>query len=93
MAEIKQAVYAIILIIVVIFNNAPALAGIKERIAPRYILARMAEKRRKPEDISDDKAEWSNVPTKISMDEVLSVDMQQGKEYVPDKPKKEKGGK
>ena len=53
----------------------------------------MAEKRRNPEDISDDKAEWSNVPTKISMDEVLSVDMQQGKEYVPDKPKKEKGGK
>ena len=39
----------------------------------------------------DDKGEWSNVPTKISMDEILSVDMQQGKEFVPDKP--QKGGK
>lgn len=93
LAALKYLIYALILIVLVIFNNAPALAGIKERIAPRYILARMADKRRKPEDISDDKAEWSNVPTKISMDEVLSVDMQQGKEYVPDKPKKENGGK
>lgn len=93
LAALKYLIYALILIVLVVFNNAPALAVIKERIAPRYIFARMAEKKRKPEDISDDKAEWSNVPTKISMDEVLSVDMQQGKEYVPDKPKKKKEGK
>ena len=91
LAALKFLIYALVLIVVVIFNNAPALAPIKERIAPRFILQRMAEKKRKPEDINDDKAEWSNVPTKISMDEILSVDMQQGKEFVPDKP--QKGGK
>ena len=91
LAALKFLIYALVLIVVVIFNNAPALAPIKERIAPRFILQRMAEKKRKPEDINDDKAEWSNVPTKISMDEILSGDMQQGKEFVPDKP--QKGGK
>lgn len=91
LAALKYLIYALVLIIAIVFNNAPALAPIKERIAPRFVLQRLAEKKRKPEDIHDDKAEWSNVPTKIAMDEILSTDMQQGKEYVPDKPKK--GGK
>lgn len=91
LAALKYLIYALVLIIAIVFNNAPALAPLKERIAPRFILQRLAEKKRKPEDIHDDKAEWSNVPTKISMNEILSTDMQQGKEYVPDKP--EKGGK
>ncbi len=91
LAALKYLIYALVLIIAIVFNNAPALAPIKERIAPRFILQRLSEKKRKPEDIHDDKAEWSNVPTKIRMDEILSTDMQQGKEYVPDKP--QKGGK
>ncbi|MGN0543994.1 MAG: branched-chain amino acid ABC transporter permease [Acutalibacteraceae bacterium] len=91
LAALKYLIYALILIVIVIFNNAPAFASLRERIAPRFIMQRIADRKRKPEDISDDKAEWSKVPTKISMDEVLSVDVQQGKEYVPDKP--EKGGK
>ena len=90
-AALKYLIYALILICLVIFNNAPAFTRIKEKLAPRFIMARIADKKRKPEDISDDKGEWSNVPTKISMDEILSVDMQQGKEFVPDKP--QKGGK
>lgn len=90
-AGVAGVIYALILICLVIFNNAPAFTRIKEKLAPRFIMARIADKKRKPEDISDDKGEWSNVPTKISMDEILSVDMQQGKEYVPDKP--QKGGK
>ncbi len=91
LAALKYLIYALILIVIVIFNNAPVFASLRERVAPRFIMQRIADRKRKPEDISDDKAEWSNVPTKISMDEVLSVDVQQGKEYVPDKP--EKGGK
>lgn len=91
LAALKYLIYALILICLVIFNNAPAFTRIKEKLAPRFIMARIADKKRKPEDISDDKGEWSNVPTKISMDEILSVDMQQGKEFVPDKP--QKGGK
>lgn len=91
LAALKYLIYALILIVIVIFNNAPVFASLRERIAPRFIMQRIADRKRKPEDISDDKGEWSNVPTKISMDEILSVDMQQGKEYVPDKP--QKGGK
>ena len=91
LAALKYLIYALILICLVIFNNAPAFTRIKEKLAPRFIMARIADRKRKPEDISDDKGEWSNVPTKISMDEILSVDMQQGKEFVPDKP--QKGGK
>ena len=73
LAALKYLIYALILICLVIFNNAPAFTRIKEKLAPRFIMARIADKKRKPEDISDDKGEWSNVPTKISMDEILSV--------------------
>ena len=37
----------------------------------------------------DDEAKWDRVPTKISMDEVLSVELQPQTAYTPDKPKKE----
>lgn len=92
LAALKYLIYALILICLVIFNNAPVFSNLKEKFAPRFILSRISDKKRKPGDISDDKGEWSNVPTKIKMDEILSVDMQQGKEFVPDKPEK-KGGK
>ena len=63
LAALKYLIYALILICLVIFNNAPAFTRIKEKLAPRFIMARIADKKRKPEDISDDKGEWSNVPT------------------------------
>ena len=84
MAEIKQAVYAVILIIVVIFNNAPALNKVKDKLS----ISNLLKKNKKPEVILDDGADWRKVPTKIPMDEVLTADLPNNKAFEPDKPEK-----
>lgn len=84
MAEIKQAVYAVILIIVVIFNNAPALNKVKDKLS----ISNLLKKNKKPEVIHDDGADWRKVPTKIPMDEVLTPDLPNNKAFEPDKPEK-----
>lgn len=91
LAALKFLIYALILIGIVIFNNAPALASVKEKLSIKGLIAKATAKNRKPGDILDDEAHWDKIPTKISMDEVLSTDIQQGNEYTPDKPVK--GGK
>lgn len=91
LAALKFLIYALILIGLVIFNNAPKLAAFKEAVSIKNLLAKLMSKKRRPEDILNDPAHWDKIPTKISMDEVLSTDIQPGNEYVPDKPKK--GGK
>lgn len=91
LAALKFLIYALILIATVIFNNAPKLAGLRAKLSIRSVLNRLTEKRRQPEDIREDEADWSRIPTKIKMDEVLSTDLQQGNEFTPDKP--QKGGK
>ena len=91
LAALKFLIYALILIGLVIFNNAPKLAAFKEAVSIKAFLAKLMSKKRKPEDILNDPAHWDKIPTKIRMDEVLSTDIQPGNEYVPDKPKK--GGK
>lgn len=74
LAVLQNLLYALVLIVIVIYNNAPALKGIREK----YSLSAFIEKRKKvhdPANINDDKAKWDVVPTKISMDEILSVDL------------------
>lgn len=88
LAALKFLIYALILIGIVIFNNAPALAPIKEKLSIRGLIGKLTAKSRKPGDILADEAHWDKIPTKISMDEVLSTDIQQGNEYTPDKPVK-----
>ena len=88
LAALKFLIYALILIGIVIFNNAPGLAPIKEKLSIKGLIAKLTVKSRKPEDILNDPAHWDKIPTKISMDEVLSTDIQQGNEYTPDKPGK-----
>ena len=83
LAALKFLVYALILIVVVVFNNAPKLAGIRER----FSLKRLIKSKRHPSDIHDDEAAWDRVPTKIRMDEVLSVDIIVDEPYSPDKAK------
>ncbi len=73
LASLRNLVYAIILIVVVIFGNAPALKSIREK----YSIASFFERFRK-KDVSkrkDDEAKWARVPTKIKMDALLSTDM------------------
>ena len=73
LAVLKNLIYALILIVIVIYNNAPKL----KRFRDTYNIGALISKFKKhdPAHIKDDKAKWDVVPTKISMDEVLSVDM------------------
>ena len=71
LAPVKNIVYALILILIVIFSNAPAMKGFRESINPRNW------KRKTPDDagkIKNDAAQWDRIPTKINMDDPLSVD-------------------
>ena len=94
LAAIKFLVYAIILIVFIIFNNAPKLQSLREKLSITRILHERKEKRN-PASIKNDQAKWDKIPTKIRMDEVLSVDVTPESPYTPNKPDKpvKKGGK
>jgi len=87
LAVLQDLFYALVLIVLVIYNNAPALKPLREKYNVRRLLARFV--RHNPAHIKDDEAKWDRVPTKIEMDEVLSVDLQVSSPYTPDKSKKE----
>lgn len=91
-AAFKNLIYAIILIGMILFNNAPIFANLKNRIAPSSIMRRVREKKAHPGDITDDSADWRVIPTKIRMDEILSTDLQPNAAFEPDKAKS-RGGK
>ena len=88
LAALKLLIYAIILIVVVVFKNAPALKPLRERFNLKALLRKITKSHTKPGHISDDDAEWNRVETKIKMDELLSVDFQQKNTYTPDKKSK-----
>ena len=87
LAVLQNLLYALILIVLVIYNNAPALKGFRETYNFKNLINKFKEHR--PEHIRDDEAKWDRVPTKIEMDEVLSVDIQVSSPYTPDKADKE----
>lgn len=88
-AVLKDLVYALLLILLIVYRNAPALKGFREKISIKNLFAKR-KKNRDPAHIRDDEAQWDRVPSKINVDEVLSVDLQTNSPYTPDKPKKEK---
>lgn len=92
MAAIKTLVYAIILIVLVIYKNAPALKSFRERVSVKKLIESVKKKifrvKESPSDIKDDPGEWDEIPTKIITDEVLSTDFALTT-YTPDKPDKE----
>ncbi len=74
LAVLQNLLYAVILIIIIIYGNSPALAGLREK----YNFAKLfkkTEKRKDPSVITNDKAKWYKIPTKISMDELLSTEI------------------
>ena len=89
LAVLQDLFYALILIVIVIYNNAPALKGFRETHNIKNLFAKIAKNAHNPATQRDDEAKWDRVPTKISMDEVLSVDLQPQTSYTPDKPEKE----
>ena len=89
MAVLQDLFYALILIILVIYNNAPGLKGFRETYNVKALLSKIKKPSKDPTKISDDEAKWDRVPTKIEMDEILSVDIQTRSPYTPDRPGKE----
>lgn len=73
LAAVKLLVYALILVVVVLFNNAPGLQRYREAVSLKNWLNKRA--RRKAETVVEDSVVWARVPSKIPMDEVLSVDL------------------
>lgn len=72
LAVLQNLLYALVLIVIVIYNNAPKLKGFRDKYNIGVLLNKF--KKHDASKINDDKAKWDVVPTKISMDEVLSVD-------------------
>lgn len=87
LAVLQDLFYALILIVLVIYNNAPSLKGFRESHSLKKFFEKF--KKHNPANIKDDEAKWDRVPTKIDMDEILSVDLQPSNNYTPDKAEKE----
>lgn len=88
-AVLKDLFYALILIVLIIYRNTPALKGFREKVSIKNLFQKFT-KPKDPSHVADDEHKWDRVPTKIEIDEVLSLDLQTSSPYTPDKPEKEK---
>lgn len=86
LAALRLLIYAVILIIVVIFNNAPAMKNIRERFNIKSMIIRRNSKKKGV--INDDAAEWNRIETKVKMDAILTPDLPHNETFTPDKPDK-----
>jgi len=75
LAVLKDLIYALILILVVIYNNAPKLKSFREKYNLKALWQLVYKKKHDPAEHKDDEGAWDRVPTKIDMDEVLSLDL------------------
>ena len=93
MAAVKTLVYAIILIVMVIYKNAPALKNIREKYDIKKLVTKIIPHHKRESYVRDDEARWDVVTTKISMNEVLSTDIVVQESITsPDKPDKPQSG-
>ena len=76
LAVLQDLLYALILILLVIYNNAPALKGFRDKYSLQRLLHKIIKPKHDPSHRADDEAKWDRVPTKIDMNEVLSVEFQ-----------------
>ena len=93
LAALQKLVYALVLVLIVIYNNAPKLKTFREK----YNLRRLREKlsaalhrlvlKKHPAE-KPDAADWSKIPTKVPMDAILSTDFTPGAASDEDKPDK-----
>ena len=74
-AVAKDLIYAVILILVVIYRNAPNLKNFREKYNLNNLWRKITRHKGKATELDDDAIRWDVVPTKISMDEVLSTDI------------------
>ncbi len=73
LAVLKNMLYALILILLVIYNNAPKLKGFREKYNLRALIGKITK--HDPSKDINDSGRWDVVPTKIAMNEVLSTDI------------------
>lgn len=74
MAVLQNLIYALVLIVIVIYSNAPFLSSIREKYSVRSLWRRRFSKKKDASFRHDDEASWARIPTKINMDELLSID-------------------
>ena len=72
MSAVKNIVYALILVVMVIYNNAPALKSVREKLNVKNVISTITKPK---QGYADDEGKWDRVPTKIDMNEVLSTDV------------------
>ena len=75
LAVLQNLLYALILILIVIYNNAPALKSFRDRYNLNVLMKKLFRRKGDPAHVEDDAAKWDVVPTKIEMNEVLSIDV------------------
>ena len=75
LAVLQNLIYAVILIIIVVYNNAPALKSFRERFNIGTLLRKVFGSSNNPGNVRDDSAKWDEIPTKIEMNEILSLDV------------------
>ncbi|MBR5515750.1 MAG: branched-chain amino acid ABC transporter permease [Clostridia bacterium] len=76
LAVLQDFLYAIILIVIVIYNNAPGLKNFREGYNLNVLFDKISSRKNNPANIQDDEASWHRVPSKIQIDEVLSTKIQ-----------------
>lgn len=87
LAVLQNLLYAVVLIVIIIYNNTPSLKSFRDRVNFGVLLRKLSKRGVDPSKVADDKAKWDVVPTKIEMNEVLSIDIAPNDNYT-----REKGG-
>jgi len=75
LAVLQNLLYAVILIIIVVYNNAPKLKNFRDKYNFTALMHKIFAPKHDPAHRLDDKAKWDVVPTKIEMNEILSIDL------------------
>ena len=76
MAVLQNLIYSLILVLIVIYNNAPGLKGFREKYNFGVLMNKIIKKKPEHEhQEGDDSAQWHRIPTKIKMDEIISTDI------------------
>ncbi len=89
LAVLQNLIYALVLIVIVIYNNAPALKSFRDTYNFKALTRRLMHSKADESSIKDDAAKWDVVPTKIEMNEILSIDL---KAQNLSSDKRQKGG-
>lgn len=87
LAILQNILYSLILILIVIYNNAPALSRFRDKYNIKRLILKKSEIAKDPAFIKEDEAKWDRVPTKIEMNEIISTDFEVEESVIkPDRP-------